>query len=89
MGKNNTRWVKDCCQVAVDHVNIIGFDTTINAKTLSYWNINFRKRGQFAHPNPFVANGIKPKPQLFEYLPKAAVDAIARSRLAWKGFPSM
>jgi len=28
MGKNNTCWVKDCCQAAVDQVNILGFDTT-------------------------------------------------------------
>jgi hypothetical protein len=75
MGTTNTRLVKDCCQVAVDQVNGLGFNTTINAKTLSYCNIDFRKRGKFAHPNPFIANGIKPKPPLFEYFPKAAVDA--------------
>ena len=74
MGTTNTRWVKDCCQVAVDQVNGLGFNTTINAKTLSCWNIDFWKRGKFAHPNPFIANGIKPKPPLFEYFPKAAVD---------------
>jgi hypothetical protein len=60
MAKKNTRWVKDCCQEAIDQVNVLGFVTTINAKTLSYWCINFQKRGQFAHLNPFVANGIKP-----------------------------
>ncbi len=60
--------------MAVDQVNGLGFDTTTNAKTLSYWNIDFQKRGKFAHPNPFIANGIKPKPPLIEYFPKAAVD---------------
>ena len=39
--------------MAVDQVNGLGFDTTINAKTLSYWNIDFWKRGKFAHPNLF------------------------------------
>jgi hypothetical protein len=61
--------------MAVDQVNGLGFDTTINAKMLSYWNIDFWNRGKFAHPNPFIANRIKPKPPLFEYFPKAAVDA--------------
>ena len=75
MGTTNIHQVKDCCQVAVDQVNGLNFDTTINAKTLSYYNIDFWKRRKFAHPNPRIANGIKSKPPLFEYFPKAAVDA--------------
>jgi hypothetical protein len=31
---NNTRWKIDCCQEAVNQINDIGFDTTINANTL-------------------------------------------------------
>ena len=42
---------------------------------MANWNISFRKQGKFAHPNPNVANGLKPKPALFEYFPQAAADA--------------
>ena len=42
LGVNNTRWKKDCCKEAVDQINDIGFDTTINANTLMDWNIDFR-----------------------------------------------
>jgi hypothetical protein len=48
---NNTRWKKDCCQEAVDQINDIGFDTTINANTLMNWNIDFRKTEKFHHPD--------------------------------------
>jgi len=75
LGTNNTRWKKDCCQEAVNQINEIGFDTTINANTLMNWNIDFRKYNQFHHPDIYVANNIKPKPALFENFPQAAVDA--------------
>jgi hypothetical protein len=75
LGKNNTRWKKDCCQEAVDQINDIGFVTTINANTLMNWNINFRKHEKFHHPDIYVANNIKPTPALFDYFPQAAADA--------------
>ena len=75
LGTNNTRWKKDCCQEAVNRINDIGFDTTINANTLMNWNIDFRKYEQFHHPDIHVANNIKPTPAMFEYFPQAAVDA--------------
>ena len=77
MGKDNNTWICHCCKVAVKQVNLIGIDTTINANTLSHWNIQFRKTGQFPHPNPYVANGLKPKPMLFEYFPRSAADSNA------------
>ena len=55
---NNTHWKKDCCQEAVDQINDIGFDTTINANTLMNWNIDFRKTEKFHHPDIYVANNI-------------------------------
>ena len=33
---------KDCCQEAVNQINNSGFKSTINAKTLMNWNIDFR-----------------------------------------------
>ena len=70
MGNTGVTWVKTCCQEAVDKINDVGFYTTISAKTLSYWNVNFRQQGKFPHPNTYIANGIKPKPLLFEWYQK-------------------
>jgi hypothetical protein len=75
LGTNNTRWKTDCCQEAVNQINDIGFDTTINANTLMIWNINFRKHEKFRHPDIYVANNITPTPALFEYFPQSALDA--------------
>ena len=60
--------------MGVDQVNVSVLTLQLMQRR-SYWNMDFRNRGKFAHPNPFIANGIKPKPPLFEYLTKAAVDA--------------
>ena len=54
LGTNNTRWKKDCCQEAVNQINDIGFDTSINANTLMNWNIDFRKYEMFHHPDIFM-----------------------------------
>jgi hypothetical protein len=51
------------------------FDTTVDAKRISYWNIDVRKDNWFPHPNSYVANGIKPNPPFFEHFPNAAADA--------------
>ncbi len=64
-----------CCQEAVDLLGRLGFITTIDRKRISYLNIHFCNANRFPHPNPYVANGIKPKPPLFEYFPQAAADA--------------
>ena len=55
-----------CYEEAIRCGNVLGFETTINAQTLARWNVDFRKHGNFAHPNPNVANGLKPTPYLFE-----------------------
>jgi len=75
MGNDGITWVNTCCQEAVDLLGRLGFITTIDRKRISYWNIHFRKATRFPHPNPYVANGIKSKPPLFEYFPQAAADA--------------
>jgi len=33
----------------------------------------FRRDGQIPHPNHYVANGLKPKPPIFDLFPEAAV----------------
>ena len=54
-------------------MNLAGITTTCSAKIIARWNRIFRKNGRWPHPDPFVANG-KPKPPLFDYFPKIAVD---------------
>jgi hypothetical protein len=75
MGRDSYKWVATCCQEALDLLASLGFDTTVEAKRISYWKIDFRKDKLFTHPNSYVANGIKPKPVFFEHFPNAAADA--------------
>ena len=58
-------------------VNALRFYITINAQTLTIWNVDFRKNSKFPHPNPNVSNGLKPNSSLFEYFPTAESDAKA------------
>jgi hypothetical protein len=74
--RDSNNWVATCCQEALDLLAGLGFDTTVDAKRISYWNIDFYKDNCFPHPKSYVANGIKPKPPFFEYFPNAAADAI-------------
>ena len=64
-----------CCEQAVKQLNELGFDATTCAKTLSMWNVNFRKLAKFPHPDPYVANGLKRKPPIFDFFPEAVADA--------------
>ena len=63
-----------CCQEALDLLASLGFDTTVDAKKISYWNIDFCRDNCFPHPNSYVANGIKPKPPFFEHFPNGTAD---------------
>jgi len=72
MGIGKNKWIDTCYNEAVKQVNALGIHTTINANTLSLWNIQFCKLGKFLHPNPFVANSLRPKPLLFEYFPTSS-----------------
>jgi hypothetical protein len=75
LGQDSNNWVATCCQEALDLLAGLGFDTTVDAKRISYWNIDFCNDNCFPHPNSYVANGIKPKPPFFEYFPNAMADA--------------
>ena len=79
MGNTGVSWVKTYCQEVVDKVNDVGFNTTISAKTLSYWNVTFRQQTKFPHPNPYIANEIKPKPLLFEWYPEEICEEFGGS----------
>jgi len=68
LGQDSNNWVATCCQEALDLLASLGFDA-VDAKRISYWNIDFCKDNWFPHPNSYVANGIKPKPQFFEHFP--------------------
>jgi len=48
----------------------------VAADTIMEWNRHFRRDGKFPHPDPYFANGIRPKlkPALFEFFPQAAID---------------
>lgn len=74
MGLGN-KWIEDCCNVAVTKVNGVGYNTTISGRTVANWNIQFRTSGKFPHPNHWIANGLKPKPRIFELFPAMAADA--------------
>jgi hypothetical protein len=75
LGRDSNNWVATCCQEALDSLVGLGFDTTVDAKRISYWNIDFCKDNCFPHPISYVANGTKPKPPFIEYFPNTAADA--------------
>ena len=68
LGRDSNKWVATCCQEALDLLASLGFDTTVDAKRISYWNIEFCKDNCFPHPNSYVANGIKTKLPFFEQM---------------------
>ena len=77
MGAQGFIWIKHFCQDAVDLLNLLGIEKTINTTTLSYWKIQFWRTGKFPHPNPYIANGLQPKPVLFEYFPTSTDESSA------------
>ena len=50
----------------------LGFNLTLDPYRVSVWNRVFRRDGKFPHPNHYVANGLKPKPPIFDVFPEAA-----------------
>jgi hypothetical protein len=75
LGRGSNTWVNTCCQEAVDVLARLRFAMTYDRKRISYWTIDFCKENRFPHPNPNIANGIKPTPPFFEMFSKAAADA--------------
>ena len=74
MGVQTQSFARDCCRDAVEMLSKMGFNTTKCPRTISNWNIVFRERNKFPHPNPHIANGIRQKPTIFELLPALEVD---------------
>lgn len=63
-----------CCDKAARLLNDLTLFNAATGRTIMNWNRIFRVNHQFPNPNPYVANGIKRKPTLFEVFPTAAVD---------------
>ena len=62
LGKDTLNWAMGCCKEAVLKVNEMGIQATTSARTVQNWNVNFRKKCKFPHPNPNTASGVKYKP---------------------------
>ena len=73
MGLDSNTWIGTCCKEAVEQLSSLGFNLTLDPCRVSVWNRVFRRDGQFPHPNHYVANGLKPKPPIFDLFPEAAV----------------
>ncbi|KAK1743974.1 hypothetical protein QTG54_005571 [Skeletonema marinoi] len=67
------KW-EDCCNKAASKLAPFGFNAASNGRTIMKWNRIFRQMHQFPNPDPYVANGLKRKPHIFEIFPSAAVD---------------
>jgi hypothetical protein len=71
LGRVNNTWIETCCEGAVRKLSPLGFNVTVDKKRLGLWNRLFQRDHIFPHPNSYVANGMKPKPRIFEVLPEA------------------
>ena len=71
LGRGNNTWIETCCGGAVRKLSPLGFNATVDKKRLGLWNRLFRGDHIFPHPNSYVANGMKPKPRIFEVFPEA------------------
>lgn len=67
------RW-KECCDRAARMINDLTQINAASGTTIMKWNRIFRVNHQFPNSDPYVANGIKRKPAVFEVFPTAAVD---------------
>ena len=88
---NEWKWVDQCCFEAINELNKLGIKTTTNKGVLAKWNRQFRLHEKFPHPNPYVANGKKPIPPLFDFFPeaKAMVKEYALKKLDCFGVEMM
>ena len=51
-------------------LDVTGVNYATNPQTVTNWNIEFRQRELFHHPNPFIARGKKSQPPLFDLFPE-------------------
>ena len=65
---NGTTW-ESCCRQACLHLNMCGIEQITGWQVLERWNIAFRAKECFDHPNPYVGLGFVPEPLLFEAFP--------------------
>jgi hypothetical protein len=74
LGEVTQKWTEGCCKVAIERLADVGIRTITFPRTIANYNVIFRTRQKFPHPDPLVANGIKQKPLLFELNPKLELD---------------
>ncbi|KAI2499988.1 hypothetical protein MHU86_14511 [Fragilaria crotonensis] len=67
---NKWTW-QQCCTKACEQLNQLGLVQATHRRTVQDWNVEFRKRGTFLHPNHIVRCGKRPLPLLFLRFPKA------------------
>jgi len=65
---NKVKW-ESCCQQSCSYLNICGIEQTTDWQVLKRWNIAFRTKEYFNHPNPHVATGKLPQPLFLEAFP--------------------
>jgi hypothetical protein len=58
-------------------MNRVGLKQATHYKTVTAWNIAFRRGENFPHPNPRVQCGKVPLPSLFEEFPEAKDSFVA------------
>jgi hypothetical protein len=73
---NDWTWRK-CCEEACEQMNRVGLKQATHYKTVTAWNIAFRRGENFPHPNPQVRCGKVPLPSLFEEFPEAKDSFVA------------
>jgi hypothetical protein len=73
---NEWTW-QDCCSGACQLLNSFGMKQASFYKTVSNWNIAFRKYKSFPHPNLSVQSGKQPLPRLLEVYPCAKEQIVS------------
>jgi hypothetical protein len=72
MSKDSNTWIGTSCKEAVKKLPFLGFNLTVDPYRISFWNRVFQQDGKFPHPNHYIANGMKPKPPIFDAFLEAA-----------------
>jgi len=66
-------WESCCCQSCL-HLNVCGIRQITDWNVLERWNIAFRLKECFHHPNPNIHLGKIPEPLLFQAYPSIKED---------------
>ncbi len=74
---NQWAWHK-CCQEACNELNSLGMMQATCYKTVAAWNMTYRQREGFPHPNPYVLPcGKQPLPRQLEFFPDAKDEIVS------------